>query len=730
MLKFRIYCLSFWLFHATCVYSQHSTNFNTASKLDSVALLTKGELLNTKSDYYLAFNIDSANWYNSKAIEIAHFLENKNLIALSYFQKAKIEAKQNQYAKAISSLNISDSLFLQSGNNLQRAKSLSVKGKFLASLNKIDSALLVQKQAVSTILFTKANNLKASFNEHLATTYFELEQLDSALKYYALSNQFYKTLKDFKSKAKHYVLLGKKWAIQGKYDNAISLYIKAVEILEQKNDTRGVAEVSVEIAEAYNKNKEYKIGLGYYKRALANYIALNDTFFIKKCQTYIANSYLKLEQIDSAIVNYKNTLSNYVTGNEDESASQIYYQIGQVYLKKENFDSARHYFQTIVNNYEKNKLVVSTLPGAYTGLGMSLIESGSKQYNKAISLLEKGKRLAIKNSSSIELTEINKYLSAAYFKKGEIAKAYTALKHYYAEKDSLIHKQNKKLLSELTTLYETEKKQRILGELEKSQLLQETTLFKERVEKILWIIGALVLAFIAILVYFNFKNRQKQQLQKLLTEQQVLRNSSVIKSEEKERKRIAGDLHDSVGQMLASAKLYTQSLAKTNDKEDIEIAQSKVQSLLDSALVEVRQISHNLKPRVLEEKGLEEAVAELVRQINQSKQIKIDYSAKNLKKRLNEVLEVSCYRLVQEVVHNMIKHAEATEIKIAFRQNPNQIFLELSDNGKGFDVNQIKGSTGIGWDNIYSRVSMLNGDIKINSKKDFGTTIQFMFSLS
>lgn len=201
---------------------------------------------------------------------------------------------------------------------------------------------------------------------------------------------------------------------------------------------------------------------------------------------------------------------------------------------------------------------------------------------------------------------------------------------------------------------------------------------------------------------------------------------TIISTEERERERFAGDLHDEVGPLLSSLKMYISLLGETEDKKKKDYIIPQIHTLIREAIQTVREISNDLSPHVLNNYGC-------VAAINSFLGLKRDFLSisfvQNLEnKRFTQNKEIMIYRIVKELVNNTIKHAEATHIDIQLIEEGNQIRLSFKDNGIGFDINQSvsnnKGS--IGLLNIMSRIKTIDGKYKITSSKGRG----FSFSLS
>ena len=195
---------------------------------------------------------------------------------------------------------------------------------------------------------------------------------------------------------------------------------------------------------------------------------------------------------------------------------------------------------------------------------------------------------------------------------------------------------------------------------------------------------------------------------------------TVLDTLEAERKRIAESIHNSLGQILYAAKLSLDAIDKSmlseTDKESIKNANR----LLNDAITESRRLSHELMPAILEDFGLKTAVEDICRKLNGRTRLKCRF--KGSIKRLDKFVEIAIYRLVQELVMNVVKHADASDSLVAVEVYHSHVLVLVQDNGKGFNIMKEKGD-GIGLKTIRNNVNLLNGSINITSKRGQGTTI-------
>ncbi|HEY8930192.1 MAG TPA: sensor histidine kinase [Mucilaginibacter sp.] len=209
-------------------------------------------------------------------------------------------------------------------------------------------------------------------------------------------------------------------------------------------------------------------------------------------------------------------------------------------------------------------------------------------------------------------------------------------------------------------------------------------------------------------------------LRKLHDEKQTERLNAVFETQESERKRLAEDLHDSVGQVLSAIKLNLHRLDK-----DAAISSAKqplladTRKLTDECIQEIRNIIHNVLPPVLTDYGLKEALEGLCMKIQQTTSVTVICNNKLDDIRLRPELELAFYRMAQELFSNAIKHSEASMFHLTITKEEEQLVMEFKDNGKGFKMDEIK--HGFGLKNLQSRVQLLNGEVNVYTKPQNGT---------
>lgn len=195
----------------------------------------------------------------------------------------------------------------------------------------------------------------------------------------------------------------------------------------------------------------------------------------------------------------------------------------------------------------------------------------------------------------------------------------------------------------------------------------------------------------------------------------------MVEGQEKERLRIANDLHDDLGSLMATIKLHFGSLK--NPKTSEELFQ-KTNTLLEEAYQKIRSIAHAKNAGVFVKQGLSKALKNMAEKVSANKKLKINVYDFDFEKRLEASIELTLFRIIQELITNAIKHGQANEIDIHLTAHENHINIMVEDDGIGFNPNQVtKNNPGMGLSSIDKRIALLDGKMMIESGKDSGTTI-------
>ncbi|MBC6366221.1 ATP-binding protein [Algoriphagus sp. AK58] len=303
--------------------------------------------------------------------------------------------------------------------------------------------------------------------------------------------------------------------------------------------------------------------------------------------------------------------------------------------------------------------------------------------------------------------------------------------------DSILSAEKLKELNFLEAKYQTQKKEEEISKLNELNAARELEV-QQRNRMLLGLsIGGSLLLLVLGLLYRNAKQRQiiaekdqklqVEQIKFLEHQQQVVSLQSMVNGQETERTRIAKDLHDGLGGLFSTIKMHFSTLQHEQPSLKTEPLFAKSYEMVNTASEEVRRIAHNMMPEVLIKLGLVQAIQDLCHSISAGKLLQVSLQAYGMDTRLSSSTEVMLFRIIQELLNNIIKHSGATQAIIQFNREGNRLSVTVEDNGKGFNTAESDGEIHSGLSSVENRVNYLNGKMSIDSQKEVGTTVMMDF---
>ena len=405
-----------------------------------------------------------------------------------------------------------------------------------------------------------------------------------------------------------------------------------------------------------------------------------------------------------------------------------YVNIAATYNKLDKPEKALEYLNQAVDYYRKTKNM-SRLAGSLHTLGITYYKA--KQYSKSVIALEESEKLSVDNKYTEGIQYLYESMAQTYEASHNYKNAYDYYIKYMTIRDSLVTADKSKQLFELEARFQTEKKEK--------EIVKLTSEKREKNMLLLALSGLLIM--LAISAYFivkNIRNKKliteqtleikEQYIQDLEKERQLVATKSVLKGEESERSRMARDLHDGLGGLLSGVKINLSSM-KGNSIITSENAQAfdHAIKLLDTSISELRRVAHNLMPETLNHYGLKTALNDFIGELSKNMTTELTFSFFGADIRFESQLELTAFRIAQELVNNSLKHSGAAKINLQLIADIDRICIQVVDNGKGFDA-QGKLGDGKGLVSIRDRVTANNGRFEIESTSGEGTdaTVEFL----
>ncbi|WP_171032317.1 tetratricopeptide repeat-containing sensor histidine kinase [Polaribacter aestuariivivens] len=531
--------------------------------------------------------------------------------------------------------------------------------------------------------------------------------------------------------AYYYFKQAKNYDFKNSHFLAYENYIKSLNIYKEINYIDSIAKCNLELFELIesqsNLNKDAKPYLDeYYKYALKR----SDSFKLLKAYNRFAEYYWDNNNISKSRMYYFKALKTVENSKLKQYKANIYANLAYLYTKKKP-DSAKIFFEKTLTNVNKNDK--NLLFGNY--INYAIFFQQQKKFSKAIALLNKAKEIEPTAYKLKYYKILYNNFAKCYKEIGDYKKAYEAYEKYNTYRDSLNNTTQNIAISDLDKKYQTEKKEKQILQLEKENLETESKRIKNRNLLIGSLLFILFTGTIGILSLKNSKRKRKlleqdKELEKqknltLLKEQELTTINAMVDGQEKERKRIAEDLHDNLGSVLATLKLHFENLQMNKEKKKINQEElfNKTENLIDEAYLKVRSIAHAKNAGVIANQGLLSAIEMMAEKIAVADKINIDVIDFGLDKPLENSLEITTFRIIQELITNVLKHAEAKNITINISLYDNDLQIIIEDDGKGFDANAIDSKKGMGITSIETRISHLNGTFEIDSTFGKGTSV-------
>jgi len=600
----------------------------------------------------------------------------------------------------------------------QEAKGLFLSDKG-ACLTKALAGLEIANQIQNKPLQGTLNNLVGILYGYQAKYNDGLEYLNRAL---ALARQ----TNDKGLARKVYTNIGLNYVQQGNQLKAIEAGLNAVKISEEIGDLAALAPVYANISNSYYNLKIPGKALMYADSAL-KYFKQNNV------QTGIANIYNTKGVIYNDQKQYALALKYYslslnikreikdVTGEANALTN-----IGSLYTDLKQYDNAKASLAAAAKLFkaENDPKGLTEVAG-----DMAALKEAQKD-TSALTDFKNTLAFAQKNTTIEQQRDLALDVSKNYAQHGDYKNSLKYYKQYSALEDSTINADVIKHVETLQARYQNEKKQHQIDLLHKQSIIQQLQINKRNAT--IAVIAAILILFVAVsyVFYLRYRARQNARLQAAVIQQQAMAAKGIIEAEERERKRIAADLHDGVGQLFSAVKMNMEILVERYlvKQTDADVLAEKTLAMVDESCSEVRSIAHQMMPNALIKSGLVSALRDFVNKIP-AERLKITIETHGINGRMETNIETVLYRVIQESVNNVIKHAEANVLDILLICDDKEITVTVEDNGKGFDAARGK-FAGIGLKNMISRVEYLNGTVDISSSPGKGTLVAIYVPLT
>jgi signal transduction histidine kinase len=615
-----------------------------------------------------------------------------------------------------------------SGNrveNIANAKADTNKVKILSDLcwdyrfKSADSALIFGQQALQ--LASQLNyqrGIAQAYND-MAIILIDKANFRSATNYLNEAMKIRQQMNDSLGIAALYNKLGIIAQKQGRLKDALQDQIDALKIYQDLKLEKYIGYSLNNIAIIHQNLENHEKALEYHEKALEYRIKLKDHEGEAASYGNMANLFAHMHDTVQAINYYEKALALSRELNKEELVCANLSNIANIYMGRKKFDQALRLFNESLRIKEK----LGDLKGISSTLSrIGTVYTETRRFKEAAASLNRSLKLA--QNAVVPEEELSALLGLAKLKAltHQNDSSFILMRQYIALKDSVYDTRLKQQIMDVQTQYETDKLEQDLYLVKKDKEVTEIKLQQRKTEIWLLIFVILLISGSGIFLFYRHQQRQKAVANAERIKEQEARISAVFQAQEEERRRIAKELHDGIGQTISAIKMNYQSLSGKAIEKELAPDFEKIGKMLENAGAEVRNISHQMLPKELEQFGLIPAVEGMLSQNLENAPLKYEFEHSGFTERIGNQIELAIFRILQELINNAMKHSKANLLTVQLVKLKSHVVLNVSDNGIGFDV-EVQKRSGIGLLNIASRTDAIKGHLHYESAPGKGTTV-------
>lgn len=558
----------------------------------------------------------------------------------------------------------------------------------------------------------------ATIYQAIGVSYDYLSEFDKAREYFESAVRIAREKNYAEIHAKLMNSLGVIDLREGNYEAALRHYLQAIQIAEAVGDAEKIVSYLNNAGHVFYYQSQFEKALEYYEKALEVAKARGSDDEVAACLQHTALIKFEMGDFDEARKDFYAALDQFrKSGDKKMEEANLLQNLGVMYKHSGQYKDSRAYYDSSLMIFEE----LGNLEGqAQTYVNLGELHISQKEYSKAEELLQNALRI----SEQIGVKEGVKYsamaLSETYEGLGDHAQALKYYKRYDAVSDSLLSEQSTSRIAELEASYDKAQKEQEIFKLQAEQNKLDASLAEEKEEKKQWMFGlslALLLVVFGTLTgimrYNNYRLKREKS-------RQLNFSQKLIEWQEDERKRIAGDLHDGVGQSLIMLKNRVQKINESEENESLE----QLEKGISNTIQEIRGMSYSLRPFQLDFLGLKRSIEEMIEDVQGSTEIEIKSYLDDADNLFDTEQEVSIFRIIQECLTNLVKHSGAKKATVHMAVGDKFLNVRVTDNGVGFDpASSFNSREGFGLKGVKERVKLLEGNLRIESDSNSGTRI-------
>lgn len=542
---------------------------------------------------------------------------------------------------------------------------------------------------------------------------------DSALVYIIEADDMFQELEYQRGLIQTNVLQGNIHNFLGNTQDAILFYHYALDYATLSLDSFSQARVLNNLGAAYNSAGRIQQALKTLDQGLKIATAIDNPVILGDINNNLATNYEALNDVDKAIYYGRKAAEYFRLGGDHEYEALALTNLAAYLLKEQEVDT-----DSVAYFLAKGKVILDSInsPSILTNYyrQLTFLNIVREAYPEAKLTADTCLRLLDTFPYLHGRAQIYDKLYLIYKKENNTSKALEYLEKFFSLKDSLVYDESNQQLQELEAKYQLVKKDALLAN-------QELEISRKTGQRNLYL--GITLALVAIGLFLYHRNKQKEnqvalqreQIENLKKQQQIVALDHLLQGQEEERKRIAQDLHDGLGGLLSTVQVQVNNALRSLEgdaREDIALPQSA--SLISEACQEVRRIAHDMMPGALIKIGLFAAVSDLMDTYAFSSGIDIHFDAPDEEYQIADKKAISIYRIIQEIMNNLLKYSKANNFYLDLEIEKDTLRIIAQDDGVGFDKSDISTRSGLGLEGIRGRVEHMHGSYNIITKPGSG----------
>jgi two-component system, NarL family, sensor kinase len=479
----------------------------------------------------------------------------------------------------------------------------------------------------------------------------------------------------------------------------------------------------ITVGDIFKKLNQREKAYYYYEKGYKKARSVGDNWAITNSLDKIAAYFFAKNELVKARHLYDTIIYLDQESSNHEVSMFAYEGLGNLAMRQSEFKNALMYYRMALN-YGLPKTMNMHVGKLFTSFASAF--SALDSHDSASYYLQLAITQSKKSKDYVNLSEAYRQLSLLQQKQNLQQQALSSFQFHKAYNDSILNIEKIKTVNNLEVLYQTREKENEILRLQKAEQEKDFAINNRNIYILIGVGILLTLGVILLLLQKNYRNKrmlQDEKVKQMERQQQVMSLHAMINGQEVERKRMAKDLHDGLGGLFSTVKMYFSTLE--HEHEDLRTNElfKKSYLLVDTASIELRRIAHNMMPEVLAKMGLINALRDLADTVGAGRLLKVTLKVHGMDSRLPANIEAMLYRIIQELINNIMKHAEASEAIIQLIKDDNRLSVVVEDNGCGFEVDKIDDKIHTGLESIKNRINFMNGKLTIDSQRNVGTSV-------